>query len=91
MIATVHDLKCSICDHFLLATPAGWVCSHCGDEIPYDETEIPKKLDTPMPGIRNGRDGRYCDACGIKMNKHSPRYCPGCGWDLWTRATERRI
>jgi hypothetical protein len=51
----------------------------------------PKPEPAPMPGIRNGRDGRFCDACGIKMNKHSPRYCPGCGWDLWTRATERRI
>jgi hypothetical protein len=45
----------------------------------------------PMAGIRNGRDGRQCDCCRANLNKHTPRYCPQCGWDLWTRATERRL
>jgi anaerobic ribonucleoside-triphosphate reductase len=45
----------------------------------------------PMAGIRTGKDGRYCDACGAKLNKHTPRRCPQCDWDLWTRATEKRL
>ena len=45
----------------------------------------------PMAGIRNGKDGRYCDCCSFKLNKQTPRICPQCGWDLWTRATERRL
>ena len=51
----------------------------------------PKPDQALMPGIRNGRDGRYCDCCSAKLNAKTPRYCPQCGWDLWTRATERRI
>ena len=47
------------------------------------------EVTVPMAGIRTGKDGKlYCAACSLRLNKRTPRYCPGCGRDLWKRAKE---
>ena len=47
------------------------------------------EVTVPCAGIRTGKDGKlYCAACSLRLNKQTPRYCPGCGRDLWKQAKD---
>jgi hypothetical protein len=39
-----------------------------------------------LPGVEYRQDGRYCLACGSRLNQWTPARCPECGTETRERA-----